>query len=158
MFGMPYKRQMRVKDNGKIAGHTLNQLKVEFVGEPFRERTRFDKHSHAGDERQGFHNAGQGFQRLLVMVADDPIQNQFANRPADEGGGDEADEHQGSTFGRVHGISKVVRQGRLKRRILRRHADVPEILRLAHEFQFRRASVRAVGGNGDGGQVIFSVR
>jgi hypothetical protein len=31
-------------------------------------------------------------------------------------------------------------------------------LRLAAEFQFRRAAVRAVGGNGDGGQIVFSIR
>src|SRR5450432_3199123 len=37
-------------------------------------------------------------------------------------------------------------------------ADIAEIFRLAAEFQIRRARVRAVGGNGDGGQIIFSVR
>ena len=37
-------------------------------------------------------------------------------------------------------------------------ADVAEIFRLAAEFEVSRASVRAVGGNGDGRQVVFSVR
>jgi len=53
---------------------------------------------------------------------------------------------------------RVVRQRRLERGVLRRRADVAEIFRLADKFQFRRTAVGAIGGNGDGRQIVFSVR
>ena len=37
-------------------------------------------------------------------------------------------------------------------------ADVAEIFRFTAEFEVRRASVRVVGGNGNGRQIVFSVR
>src|ERR1039457_5309221 len=52
----------------------------------------------------------------------------------------------------------VIRQRRLERRILRRRADIAEVFGCAAEFQFRRPAIGAVGGNRDGGQVVFSIR
>ncbi len=37
-------------------------------------------------------------------------------------------------------------------------ADIAEVFRRAAEFQFRRAAIRAISGNGDGGQIVFSIR
>src|SRR5579862_2121957 len=54
--------------------------------------------------------------------------------------------------------SDVFRQWRFQRRILRVRTDIAQIICRATEFQIRRAGLRAVGGNGHGGQIIFSVR
>ena len=54
--------------------------------------------------------------------------------------------------------SNIFRQGRLERGILRMRADITEIFSLAAELQIGRPGVRAIGGNGHGGQIIFAVR
>ena len=40
---------------------------------------------------------------------------------------------------------------------MRRRADIAEVLRLADEFHIRRAGVVTARGNGDGGQIVFSI-
>ena len=54
--------------------------------------------------------------------------------------------------------SEVSGSGGLSAGILRRGANFAEVFGGAAEFQFRGASVRAVGGNGHGRQIVFAIR
>src|ERR1035437_4618932 len=80
----------------------VGRLIVQNVRNPFRQCFRFDEGHDAEEQRHRFHDAWQHLHRCVVAITDSPIQDQFHHRPADERGGDETDEQQGSAFGRVH--------------------------------------------------------
>jgi len=54
--------------------------------------------------------------------------------------------------------SNIFCQRRFECGILRLRADIAEIFGFAAEFQIGRARVVAVGGDRNGGQIIFSIR
>src|SRR5665213_3694232 len=77
-------------------------LFVQFFRNPLRDGFRLHQNAQAGQQRQRPENAGKNFHRQIFLPADKQIQPDFHRSPANERGGDEPDEHQGSAFGGVH--------------------------------------------------------